>query len=369
MHDMDGRFRYQSVAQHLRERIASQMYAAGERIPGVRALGVEFDVTPQTVARALKELEARNLVECRPKRGVFVRPRNEWDDDLVERHVGSRLIGFIAFDTLVSPYWSGVVSGFEARLTEDSYHLVLGNSMHDADRAISYVRSLSAKGIDGLVYVPFDSADEESYIAENRRVIREIETAGVPFVTLDRSVPGVAACRVEIDNERYAGRLADHLRSAGSVAPLCISMGYSSSTAERERAYLERFGPSARLVTIPTRRVTEEHLRLIAEIIAEAEPDGLFLVNSSLLNGYLRAREAGLVTTRPEIPIVAFEDFPVRGADTIHARCLQGIELLARAAAELILTRVGRRDHTLWGAADISVRLPCRIAVREGVET
>ncbi len=365
---MEGRFRYQSIARHLRERITSRMYAVGERIPGVRALGKEFGVTAQTVARALKELEARSLVECRPKRGVFVRPRTDWDEGAVEDGRGSRLIGFIAFDTLVSPYWSGVVSSFEARLTEDSYHMVLGNSMHDADRAISYVRSLSAKGIDGLVYVPFDGVDEESYTVENRRVMREIETAGVPFVTLDRSVPGVSACRVGIDNYQYGLTLAGRLQSTGAVNPLCISVGYSSSIAERERAYVERFGPAARLATIPTSRVTEEHLGLIAEIVADANPDGLFLVNSSVLNGYLRARDAGLMESTRQVPVVAFEDFPVRGAQAVDSRCLQGIEPMARAAAELILTRVDRRDHTLWGSADISVRLPCRIIVGEGVE-
>jgi len=49
---------------------------AGQRLPAVRALAVELDVAPHTVARAYKELEAAAVVETRGRHGTVVLPRD-----------------------------------------------------------------------------------------------------------------------------------------------------------------------------------------------------------------------------------------------------------------------------------------------------
>ena len=53
---------YLQLLEQLEAAIASGVYAPGERLPGVRELAAQAGVNPNTMQRALAELEARGLV-------------------------------------------------------------------------------------------------------------------------------------------------------------------------------------------------------------------------------------------------------------------------------------------------------------------
>ena len=64
---------YAELSAYLESMIASGGFAPGEKLPAQRKLCQEFGLTKSTVGRALKELEARGLVEMRHGSGCFVR--------------------------------------------------------------------------------------------------------------------------------------------------------------------------------------------------------------------------------------------------------------------------------------------------------
>jgi DNA-binding FadR family transcriptional regulator len=73
------------VVQTIGRRIASGFYEPGGTL-NLDALGEELDVSRTVVREALKVLTAKGMVDARPKRGTFVRPRDEWsllDPDLL----------------------------------------------------------------------------------------------------------------------------------------------------------------------------------------------------------------------------------------------------------------------------------------------
>ena len=64
---MDWNFRndqpiYSQLTQRLTEAIVSGIYAPGEKLPSVRELAVEAGVNPNTMQRALTELEREGLL-------------------------------------------------------------------------------------------------------------------------------------------------------------------------------------------------------------------------------------------------------------------------------------------------------------------
>ena len=74
---MDWNFRndqpiYSQLTQRLTEAIVSGIYAPGEKLPSVRDLAVEAGVNPNTVQRALTELEREGLVFSQRTAGRFV---------------------------------------------------------------------------------------------------------------------------------------------------------------------------------------------------------------------------------------------------------------------------------------------------------
>lgn len=67
------------VAEQVRARIAARIergdLLAGERLPPIRALAVELDLAPNTVAKAYRELEAGGYAIGRGRLGTFVADR------------------------------------------------------------------------------------------------------------------------------------------------------------------------------------------------------------------------------------------------------------------------------------------------------
>ena len=57
--------------------IGSGEYSAGDRLPTVRALAVDLDISYNTVNRAYMDLEREGYITTRKGRGTFVAERND----------------------------------------------------------------------------------------------------------------------------------------------------------------------------------------------------------------------------------------------------------------------------------------------------
>jgi DNA-binding transcriptional MocR family regulator len=68
---------YERVAQQLREQVMSGVYGPGDRVPSVRSLSENLEVSIATVVEAYRRLEAQGVLEARPQSGYYVRAR-QW---------------------------------------------------------------------------------------------------------------------------------------------------------------------------------------------------------------------------------------------------------------------------------------------------
>ncbi|GAB2797694.1 PLP-dependent aminotransferase family protein [Halomonas shantousis] len=67
--------RYEQVASLLRQRIEHGLYRVGDRLPSIRALCRELDISVSTAQEAYRRLEDTALIETRPRSGYYVLPR------------------------------------------------------------------------------------------------------------------------------------------------------------------------------------------------------------------------------------------------------------------------------------------------------
>lgn len=65
--------KYLVVEKHLKQAISGGVYQADDRLPSIRSLSQELNVSKNTVIRAYQELEAQNLVYSVPKSGYRVK--------------------------------------------------------------------------------------------------------------------------------------------------------------------------------------------------------------------------------------------------------------------------------------------------------
>lgn len=63
---------YDKVANILRENIHAELFVAGDKMPSIRQLVAQHNVSISTVQQAYHQLEIEGLIEARPKSGYFV---------------------------------------------------------------------------------------------------------------------------------------------------------------------------------------------------------------------------------------------------------------------------------------------------------
>lgn len=63
---------YLQIIDNIKMRIISQKYMPSERLPSVRELSLEYEVNPNTIQKALFELEACGLIYTERTNGKFV---------------------------------------------------------------------------------------------------------------------------------------------------------------------------------------------------------------------------------------------------------------------------------------------------------
>ncbi|MBP3517363.1 MAG: GntR family transcriptional regulator [Parabacteroides sp.] len=67
---------YRQIIDQIRFGIASGQLKLGEQLPTVRALAVELKVNLNTVSKAYKELEIKNILETQQGTGTFISKTN-----------------------------------------------------------------------------------------------------------------------------------------------------------------------------------------------------------------------------------------------------------------------------------------------------
>jgi len=63
---------YQDIANKINDYINNGMFLPGSRLPGVRCLSQQFEVSISTIVQAQQQLESRGLLEARPRSGYYV---------------------------------------------------------------------------------------------------------------------------------------------------------------------------------------------------------------------------------------------------------------------------------------------------------
>ncbi|MCI8338103.1 MAG: GntR family transcriptional regulator [Lachnospiraceae bacterium] len=86
---------YQQIMDGIKQRIATGDWVPGQKLPSVRELAVEAGVNPNTMQKALAELEREGLLYAKRTAGRFVAERDEITEGLQEEMLQSYVKEFL----------------------------------------------------------------------------------------------------------------------------------------------------------------------------------------------------------------------------------------------------------------------------------
>ncbi len=222
-------FKYEVIIKMFRNNIMAGQWLVGEKIPSERDLAIEYEVSRITIKKAIETLIDENLlIRYKDRKGTFV-----FNKDVVDP---INLIG-VAIDDVSDRFGSTLLRGIEDCLWLKKIHTVICNGDRNFYKVREYFDSLSKKNIDGVIFSPV--IDESSdCTSRNIDIIRLLEMKRIPFVLVDRKIPGYAANSVSSNHYESTLQLTSELIKRGHTNILLMKGLDCSSMDERENGYL-----------------------------------------------------------------------------------------------------------------------------------
>lgn len=145
--------KYQVILDDIKSKILSGDYNVGEQIPTESALQSMYEVSRQTVRKAILELSNEGFLRSEKGSGTYV------SNQYRLKTGGSshkKTIGVIT--TYISDYiFPSIIRGIESRLNEDNYSLLLASTNNDVAQEKKALEMMLSYGVDGLIIEPTKS--------------------------------------------------------------------------------------------------------------------------------------------------------------------------------------------------------------------
>ena len=266
----------------------------------------------------------------------------------------SYLVGLVVPD-LLHPFFAELAKSLSEAVGKHGYSTIISSSEEDPELEAREIQQLAGRRLDALVIASAGS-DPQPFL--------RLDRLGVPYVLLDRELPGLSASFVGIDDE-MAGRIATehlidqgckniaHIRGRENSTGIKRFEGYRRALKSAGLPYSEALVVSRTNVDINSERMGAEAMRLLLK--QRPLLDGVFAHNDPLAIGAMEAIfEAGL-----RVP----EDIAVIGCANLHYDHLLRVPL---SSVDQNSQGIGERcAEILLGILESKKRPPLRSIILE----
>ncbi len=261
------------------------------------------------------------------------------------------------------PFFSLILRGAEDVARRAGYGVILCNTASDVEREGVSFEEMVAHRVEGLLIAPVSD--------RSRGNLRRLEAHHVPYVLIDRVIPGIEVDLVQGDSVAGARQLVEHLVGLGHRRIGHVTESPAVSTArDRRRGYEEALTAAGiavdpDLIVEGVSSTVEGGYEATGRLLThESPPSAIFAVNNLTAVGAIRAiRDRGL-RVPDDVAVVCFDDIELAALlDPFLTVMAQPAETFGTLAAQLLIDRIagratGRRRRVVL-PADLIVRASC----------
>jgi LacI family transcriptional regulator len=299
-------------------------------------------VSPMTVSRVINESDrvspdTRRKVEQAISELGYVPSR-------LARGLSRQRTGTLALivPDVANPFFTLIVRGAEDIARRAGYRVILCDTRADLNVEREVVEEMIAHRVEGIIIAPVSDRSKSH--------LRRLAKFGVPFILVDRTVPGVDCDVVRGDSADGARQLVDHLISLGHRRIGFIVESDDVSTARERRQGYEASLAAAGIPHDPELVANatvdpsggSEGMRQLLQL--KNRPTAVFTVNNLVALGAIEAvRDAGLEVP-DDVALVCFDD--IEFASRLYPFLTvmeQPAETFGSLGAQLMLERIEGR--------------------------
>ncbi len=263
------------ISAQLEMEISGGKYAPGARLPGEVQLVKQFRVSRPTVARALRDLVAKGLVERRAGSGTFVSSNQNQLNSM-------RVFGLLVPGLSNTEIFQVICGEIACLARVHEFGLLWGGSMNprqDGDASLNHAEEVCEQFIErkvtGVFFAPAELQPKQEQA--NPRIAESLREAGIPVVLIDRDFAGFPKRSdfdlVGIDNVAGGYMIAEHLIKLGCQRILFVCRPLSAGTVKARIAGVRE-------------ALAENRLEMESHWIREGDPADVKFVRS-LVSGHL----------------------------------------------------------------------------------
>ena len=162
--------KYYRLMEDLKEKILSGEFKAGDKLPSENELSRSYQISRQTVRKALSILENAGYIYAEHGRGTFC-------SELVHHSGNSHNIAVVT--TYLSDYiFPRVIQGIDSVLTGHGYSIILKNTKNSRSQEAKCLEELLQKDIDGIIIEPSKS----QIYCKHMNLYQKLEDYHIPYV-------------------------------------------------------------------------------------------------------------------------------------------------------------------------------------------
>lgn len=269
----------------------------------------------------------------------------------------TRTVGLI-IPNLTDPFFSACAHAAQQIAAEQGYATLLLTSESDKDAEVRALTLLKSRNITGILIFPsqMDSSDP----------LQELQARGVPVVTLDRTLRGLNAGEVMVENAEGAAKAVNHLLEHGHHRILCV--GYDSqydSITQRIEGYRKAMTDAG---LKPQTLIAEDGpavaRAVLKRIHAPNPPSALFTMNNVTTTHVLHLLQRENIQVPHDIAIVGFDDFDLATLFAVPLTAVrQPAAEIGRSGARLLLEHI-RAGAPFGNGIYSRITLPTELVVR-----
>ena len=357
--------KHTEISTQLEADIASGKFAAGVRLPSEVQLVKQFTVSRPTIGRALRDLEAKGLIERRAGSGTYVR-------STTAQAAPSRIFGLLVPGLGTTEIFQIICGEIASLARVQNYGLLWGGSTNpneDKDASLEHAEVLCkqfiARKISGVFFAPAELTPGQEQA--NRRLAESLREAGIAVVLLDRDLMDFPKRSdfdlVCLDNMASGYMVAEHLIKLGCKRLFFVARPMSASTVEariagfREALVRHRIEPDPGWIRIGD----PSDLKFVRSLVAGKQADAFICANDNTAALLMRSIEACGFRAPKDFRVAGFDDVKYATLvspplTTIHQPCRD----LATIAFRTMLERLA--EPALPAR---SILLPPHLVVRE----
>ena len=300
---MEKQMKCAKLVEDLKRQIMSGEIRPGDKISSENVLAKEYDISRQTVRKAIDILRNEGFLYAEHGRGTFC-------SDMIKQEGNSGNIAVVM--TYLSDYiFPYIIRGIDEVLEKEEYSILLKSTHNYRKVEAKCLEELVKKNIDGLIIEP-----SKSQIAfKNHDIFSMLERYRVPFVFVQGVYHGMEdKPYVLLDDEKGGYLITKHLIELGHKRIVGVFKADDRQGQNRHSGYVRAlqeagiwYDPSL-VVWFHTEDMQSLPQEMIQEIVSKEQIDAVVSYNDRIAIQIINALEEVGVNIPEDISVTGFDD-------------------------------------------------------------